>query len=1100
MGFRGIMDIILHFDHFRNVDLFHQGLYQLKCTVYQHIDGEAYAAVPHSTFSCPSDPARRNAFAREAGTMRNNVRPIMVSPPQFRVENHNILPLEASTEDQTFTTRSFLIRYCEEEVELNDGAQLRIEIDLANPSTLDAPLFIEVDLMFADCRGDSQNYVSAVAAVVAAERTASLSKQSVSWSENTDAKGLFASPMRNAAVPNSQNDSLLKGLKFKSVSYQVLRVQSPLTGVHECVPVVFDEYHFCVASLAIHTCLVDFRCRIRPQAVFAARSPRYNKKRPPPTPQSVTQNTATNGPHASDVSANGSTSPGSADSSTSGADSPATPYKSPLHTPPIDFESFLRAAVIHTPLLDKENVNGFAQVDGQIEAESQPTPSPHFSQSTTFMETSAVVSPIPVTQSAVSTNYSTTGVTKASRLSNTVETPRGGTGNLAEHSQLARSTKRHPSAPQKRVTRSALEATADNCIREIQPPPFYSQSVLLSQADRLHAFMVKLLVESFIRLAEVVTSIRDGIFTASQRETFGEILSVAPLRLPGGEIIYTRACEGFWRIAHGQAESPLARGRTVDVSDVWGHADNNPPSIANMRKIASSHSVLSAAYAARDVFALRVSMPAEQSPKSKSDWRMWNWSHNMMLPRHSSPIFPPLSVSLVGSPDEDEGLCEDGSYVSFVAKVPRLSARVSYVDPNAVCAAITKDVIILSSQVHDLWNRLMNVFPYVSQELHSVLNTRWQVAMMDSLRVNIVRDSFQVDEVSKATVSSLIIDDHIKISDSLRQTKCRAAKLAESMNIDCVPRLAVEDLMHFTTPQDGFPILFEERYVARGICLKNAKISHGTGFPIPSAPSCYRGVHFIVFVHGFRGQSCDMRLFKNTVLQLFPKSCCHLSEVNEGHTEGDIRGMGRRLADEVSAKIQEWFPIESSLGRISFVVHSLGGLIARAAVPYLKRFAPKFHAFVSLSSPHLGYMHNSNRLVEAGLWVLKKWKKSICLQQLTMSDSKDPRQSYLYEMSGLVSLQLFKHICLISSVQDQYAPFSSARIQLTEADANPVHSEMATRLLSQVEPHKLMRIDVNFKLTDKSLDTFIGRAAHIQFLESLLLMRILVHSYTILFR
>jgi len=31
--------------------------------------------------------------------------------------------------------------------------------------------------------------------------------------------------------------------------------------------------------------------------------------------------------------------------------------------------------------------------------------------------------------------------------------------------------------------------------------------------------------------------------------------------------------------------------------------------------------------------------------------------------------------------------------------------------------------------------------------------------------------------------------------------------------------------------------------------------------------------------------------------------------------------------------------------------------------------------FVTLSSPHLGYINNGNKLIGAGIWILQKWKK-----------------------------------------------------------------------------------------------------------------------------
>jgi len=41
---------------------------------------------------------------------------------------------------------------------------------------------------------------------------------------------------------------------------------------------------------------------------------------------------------------------------------------------------------------------------------------------------------------------------------------------------------------------------------------------------------------------------------------------------------------------------------------------------------------------------------------------------------------------------------------------------------------------------------------------------------------------------------------------------------------------------------------------------------------------------------------------------------------------------------------------------MSFLTHSLGGLIVRAALPYLEEHADKMYNFITLSTPHLGYM------------------------------------------------------------------------------------------------------------------------------------------------
>jgi len=34
------------------------------------------------------------------------------------------------------------------------------------------------------------------------------------------------------------------------------------------------------------------------------------------------------------------------------------------------------------------------------------------------------------------------------------------------------------------------------------------------------------------------------------------------------------------------------------------------------------------------------------------------------------------------------------------------------------------------------------------------------------------------------------------------------------------------------------------------------------------------------------------------------------------------------------------------------------------------------HGYISLASPHLGYMYNSNSLIDAGMWLIKQWNNS----------------------------------------------------------------------------------------------------------------------------
>lgn len=45
-----------------------------------------------------------------------------------------------------------------------------------------------------------------------------------------------------------------------------------------------------------------------------------------------------------------------------------------------------------------------------------------------------------------------------------------------------------------------------------------------------------------------------------------------------------------------------------------------------------------------------------------------------------------------------------------------------------------------------------------------------------------------------------------------------------------------------------------------------------------------------------------------------------------------------------------------------------------------------------------------------------------------MSDAQDPKDSFMYHLSSEGNLKLFKKVILISSAEDSYVPWHSARI------------------------------------------------------------------------
>ncbi|KAK2392444.1 protein FAM135B [Trifolium repens] len=288
-----------------------------------------------------------------------------------------------------------------------------------------------------------------------------------------------------------------------------------------------------------------------------------------------------------------------------------------------------------------------------------------------------------------------------------------------------------------------------------------------------------------------------------------------------------------------------------------------------------------------------------------------------------------------------------------------------------------------------------------------------------------------------------------------------------------------------------------------------------------SAPeSNVRVLKIVVFVHGFQGHHLDLRLVRNQWLLIDPKVEFLMSEANEDKTSGDFREMGHRLAQEVISFVKSKMDKATKYGKLgdiklSFVGHSMGNLIIRTAIadsimePYLRHL----HTYVSVSGPHLGYLYSSNSLFNSGMWFMKKLKNTQCIHQLTCTDDPDLQNTFLYKLCKKKTLEHFRNVILISSPQDGYVPYHSARIESCPAASHDTSKkgkmflEMLNACLDQIRAnpsdHRVfMRCDVNFDASShgKNLNSFIGRAAHIEFLDSDIFARFIMWSFPDLFR
>ncbi|KAL0053468.1 hypothetical protein WJX82_006088 [Trebouxia sp. C0006] len=263
--------------------------------------------------------------------------------------------------------------------------------------------------------------------------------------------------------------------------------------------------------------------------------------------------------------------------------------------------------------------------------------------------------------------------------------------------------------------------------------------------------------------------------------------------------------------------------------------------------------------------------------------------------------------------------------------------------------------------------------------------------------------------------------------------------------------------------------------------------------------------HVVVFVHGFRGSARDLGAVRSHMQLAQPDLDYLMSKCNQDRTADGLQTMGHRLAAEVAQYLQDFENgKQRRLDKLSFVGHSIGNLIIRAALtePVLKAYLPSLWLFLSLSGPHLGYLCSANKLFCSGMWLFKKFTAGRTLHELTFTDAPELKDCYLHNLAAAPSLTLFKCVLLAASPQDQYVPFDSTRIQSPKAEQQgrraTAQRGMARKLLHGADGSqntRLIRVDVDFPVKQwKSVNNAVGRTAHLAFVESEAFIRFLVWS------
>jgi hypothetical protein len=131
-------------------------------------------------------------------------------------------------------------------------------------------------------------------------------------------------------------------------------------------------------------------------------------------------------------------------------------------------------------------------------------------------------------------------------------------------------------------------------------------------------------------------------------------------------------------------------------------------------------------------------------------------------------------------------------------------------------------------------------------------------------------------------------------------------------------------------------------------------------------PSSVERVHVIILVHGWMGNSSELRFLETTLNQLAqahhdkdPSTCfvVHSAKANDGNTMDGIAAGGGRVAAEVNGILADIQTNDKLQVSLSFVGNSLGGLYARYAlseISALREGTIRPSVFCTIATPHLG--------------------------------------------------------------------------------------------------------------------------------------------------
>jgi len=202
--YNAVVGVVLHFESYRNIDLPHQGLYFLRATL---------SSEDHTATAIPLDIHTSS---------------LVPKAKQGKINYYNVIP--ASIQGKAFNTKIFTIRYCEEEVELNDICEFRLEIPTKRndlKKSLEINYVLSIELHFGTLINIG----------------------------GTDKLPIYLNNIKET-------------ISFEMISTQKYIIRDISKSISQYISVQTDKNCYGIANATLHSTLLDFRYRAIPLEPF----------------------------------------------------------------------------------------------------------------------------------------------------------------------------------------------------------------------------------------------------------------------------------------------------------------------------------------------------------------------------------------------------------------------------------------------------------------------------------------------------------------------------------------------------------------------------------------------------------------------------------------------------------------------------------------------------------------------------------------------------------------------------------------------------------------------------------------------------------------